>query len=1387
MFKRIFSWLLVLALLLGMTGNVLAAESKPAVSQIVTMQNQEGVTVRLTVPGGAGSGNGRLVYQFPKELTLKGAKSLVGSEGISNLGTSDTSVSFAWTCYEDYAAETAILELSFAGAVGVYQGSITLPEQDHETIPVTIPIEEPYRYVDVTNEKVWYFPYVYAAHDAGLMNGMGQDRFVPEGHLTRAQMAMLLYRMAGTPGVQGENPFTDVRTGKWYTNAVLWAAEHEIVYGYGDGRFRPDGDITRQEAVTMLARFAALQEVELKKTVEPRIFTDEAKISGWAKEAVKLCTEAGILEGYPDGSFRPWNLITRAEAAKIIVIFHGLFQKTPDKPNPPDPTDPPDPTAPTDPPESYTVTFVGDQGYAKVDGKKVESVTLEPGRTWLNFSLFGDKTVGYELDDVQVTSGTLSRNGSAFVLKDIHEDVTVSFSTKDMVLTVNFVSAQTAVIEPASVQIPWGQTVEEPVATRTGYEVTGWYTEPALEHLFDFTKPVYESITLYAKWGVKHFTVNFWDGETLLYTQQVRYNARVERPADPQKEGYLFVGWYTDPALTDAYSFLRATTSDLDLYAMWREDDRADYVYLGANDTQYPAYGVCGDDANDGSSMEQAVRTFERAKELLKDAKNPVIILCGKVPITQDTTWSMADLPNGKVVRNTGLTTYLIDVQNEATLTLDHIIIDGGGEMFPDLQTGSACGAMLYLESGTELVLNEGTVVQNCVHGSTTAAIYANSNCKVTVNDGVRIVNNDGAFTGGIIAGAGCEITINGGEFSGNRQTGTAASYSCYGSALSVGSSTSATLTINGGVFTDNHATVGATIGALQSVVFNMNGGTVTGNTSGAVTGGISIGYASTSYTGNGTLYLTGGTVQDNTGAEETGSPQIYAMRSGQVVLNSAKDAVEIGEIYVDDYNGAYGIYAAKPISNVKGGTLQVAFSDIDVNTVLLRGYNTYKITQVDVAAYRLRNDLDPYFKAVMDTDNGIYHVVSNQKIGTAVYLSSPTQKVNPGNDENDGLTPETPVATFDRAKAILAANAKAEGENVIYVMNAIPVGEGETVTLSLEGIPNGALMRYESNTSYFFNVSGGTIVTENIVIDGNSPYVPRSKTSGAIFSVSKGGSITTKSGTVVQHVRSSTHSVIYLSSTAGATATATIEDLTVTGLDTYSTSNTAYSGASIFYVTGAGQCTLTVNGGTFTDNEARLLYLIGAGAHQVNINDCTFSNNHLGYSGAVFALYNSAESAAEVNFNGGTFTNNRSTGTTATLGGGGIGYVQSGATVRLKGGDFSGNSSAAGSQYDGLFLKPYNKNLTAEVHIAKLNQDLTVWTNQTSKTVNNTWLVLESPLTHKVILNDSYRIADTIVVKGTDSYTLTESDLANLIPGDDAIAFYLDAENNAIRIRTVE
>lgn len=1383
MMKRLISCLLAFALLLGLCGNVFATEPVPAMSQKVTARTQTSVTVQLTVPGGSGSGNGRLIYSFPESLTLRGAKSLVGAEGISNLTTSDHSVSFAWTCYEDYAAETPVLELTFTGKTGDYNASITLPEQDNAVIPVIVSINAPYRYVDVTDERVWYFSYVYEAYDAGLMLGVGNDRFAPEDNLTRAQMAMLLYRMAGSPAVNGKSTLKDVEAGTWYADAVNWAIASGIVLGYEDGTFRPDRSITREETVTLIVRFADAKKVELKKTVEAKNFTDAASISDYAKDAVRRCAEAGILGGYEDGSFRPQNQITRAEAAKLMVGLNERVNpgESPDLPKPPvidpDPVDPPKP--PVKP--AYTVTFVGDQGYAKVDGKKVTSVTLEPGQTWLTFSLYGDKSIGFELDDVRVTSGTLSKNGSAFVLKNIDQDVTVSFSVRDMVLTLKFVSSRSAVITPESVQVPWGALAQEPVAEAEGYEVIGWYTEPTFENRFDFSKPVYESATLYARWGVKHFTVNFWDGEELLSTQQVAYRERVERPTDPKKDGYLFTGWYMDRELTQAYSFLTATVSDLDLYAMWRVDDRADYVYLGANDTpQYPAYGVCGDDANDGSSMDKAVKTFERAKELLKDSKNPVIILCGKMPITEDTTWSLADLPGGKVVRNTGLTTYLIDVKDGATLTLDHIIIDGGGEMFPDLHEKTNSG-MLYLESAAKLVLNEGTIVQNCVRGSTCSAIYGSGNCTVTINPGVIIRNNSGSFTGGVLVG---NVIINGGEFYGNTQTGTAVSYACYGSAVAAGTS----LVINGGTFTNNHAAVGATVCAYQNGTFEMNGGTISGNTSGAPSAGVSIGYTSTSYTGSGTLTLNGGVIKDNVGDESVGNPQIYVLRGGQLVLNGAKDAVEIGSIYVDDYNGAYGIYAATPLSNVKGGHIDVRYNDIDINTVFLRGYNTYKITAVDIAAYHLQNELAPYFRAELD-ENGIYKAVPDLNIATAVYLQSSTVKTNPGNDENDGLTPETPVATFDRAKSILAANAKeGDGLNVIYVMGQITIGAGEKVTMSLAGIPNAMVLRYNTNTSIMFRISGSEVVTENIIIDGGSMQFARNRSTSAPFFIEKNGVLTTKSGTVIQNERgSSSGSVISVSSTSGYTATATIEDLTVINASAYSTSTTAYYGMSIFYVTGAGTSKLTLNGGFFSDNDARLVRLAGAGAHQADINGGTFTGNHMDYAGLVFATDNNATTAAVLNINGGTFADNRASYNSTTRGAGAIGYINSTATVRINGGTFTGNTSAAGEKYSGIYVKPSSKSVEGHLYIAKLEGPMTVLASDTSKTVDNAALVLEAALTQNVTLYDQYKVAGTVVARGTESYTLTEADLAKLLPGDEGISFVLNTEDNTIRIQAAE
>lgn len=1386
MFKRILSCLLVFVLLLGMAGTAFAAEPQAPVYQTVTAQKQDSVTVQLSVPGGTGSGNGRLIYQFPEELTLKSARSLVSSEGVSDLSTSATSVSFAWACYEDYTAETAILELTFAGMPGAYSGTIVLPEQNNETVEVKIILADAYRYVDVTDENLWYFDYVYAAYDAELMNGVGHDYFDPDGNLTRAAMATLLYRMDGAPAVSGESGFSDVAGGVWYTDAILWAAENEIVNGYPDGTFQPDGNITRQEAVTMLSRYMDYKSVTLEKTAEAKTFTDEAKIAGWAKDAVTRCVEGGLLEGYPDGSFQPEGLITRAEAAKLIVKLYDQMNAPVVDPTEPseDPTEPSEPSEPPEPQEPYTVTFVGDRGYAKVDGKKVSSVTLEPGQTWLTFTLFGDQSTGYELDDVKATSGTLSKNGSAFVLKDIQQDVTVSFSTKDMVLTVNFVSKQSATIEPSSVQVPWGEVVAEPEATRTGYEAVGWYTDAALEQPWDFSQPVYENMTLYVKWDVKYFTASFMDGDTVLFTQQVRYSGRVERPNTPEKEGYLFAGWYADPELTTAYSFYKAISEDICIYASWRVDDRADYIYLGGNESGNANYGVLGDDANDGSSMENAVKTFERAKELLKDAKNPVILICGMVTVTEDTTWSMADLPNGKIMRNAnGFSTACINVDNEATLTLDHIVIDGGTTTYPALQTTSMTSSMVTVQKGSNLVVNEGTVVQNCGNSkATTGAIYGWGNNEITVNEGTTFTNNVGGYTGALSVSSGSTVVINGGDFSGNIQTGNTSSHEGSGTALSVSGSTDnpSTLTVNGGTFTGNQAGISAAVSIRGDVKMTMNGGTVTGNSSNGVAGGISVGYGTN---GASTLILNSGVIKENTSAASEGDPAISVLGKGSVVFNGSKDSVEMDGIYVNYTAGAYGLYAAKPLSYLKGSAVEVYYNMVDINTVLLRGYDTYKITELDVAAYRLMNGLDSdYFKTVLDKDMSVYKVAYGRNIGMAVYCD-PTK----GSDENDGLTADTAVASFALAKEILASNASETGENVIFMMRTYTVNEGETFDLTMADIPNGAVLRYTTNSTYMFRVNG-TMTTHDVVVDGNYQAFPYTSSHNAVFAVDYESSFHAKEGTVVQNVQSGTQSVFYLFGRKGTTTNVVIDDLTVRNMNDYVPTTSATSGQSIFWIGGlaGGAVNLTVNSGAFENLTARLLYVSGVGTNHLVFNDCTFRNNRVKGPGAVFLASHTAATSTVVDINGGVYTGNHTVPTSITYAIGGIANIASDAVFNFNGGQFSDNTSGYDPKADGISLKSPGAKLTATVVLNQLNQDVKLFKYSASKTNDNTWAIVAAPLTHTVTVWSQYYGDGFTVAKGTDTYALTEADLEKFISGDGAVTFYLDAENNAICMKLV-
>ena len=136
------------------------------------------------------------------------------------------------------------------------------------------------------------------------MVGESSDLFAPNDSMTRAMLITTLYRMSGSPAVTGENPYSDVPAGSYYEKAVIWAMQKGVANGMGGGKFEPDARVTRQQAVTMLYRYA----VKIAG-----IRTDErAELGRWAGGA-------GLMKGYPDNTLQPNGTLTRAEAATLLV------------------------------------------------------------------------------------------------------------------------------------------------------------------------------------------------------------------------------------------------------------------------------------------------------------------------------------------------------------------------------------------------------------------------------------------------------------------------------------------------------------------------------------------------------------------------------------------------------------------------------------------------------------------------------------------------------------------------------------------------------------------------------------------------------------------------------------------------------------------------------------------------------------------------------------------------------------------------------------------------------------------------------------------------------------------------------------------------------------
>ena len=180
--------------------------------------------------------------------------------------------------------------------------------------------DETVDFVDV-KESDWYYDEVQFAVSNGLFNGVGNDKFDPNGSMTRAMLVTVLYRLEGEPAVRGTSPFTDVSNNIWYTDAVIWAEDNGIVNGVGDNKFDPNSSITREQMAAVLFRYAQYKKYDTSASNGLSKYSDFSSISAYSLNALKWANAEGLITGRTTTTLAPKGTATRAEVAAILYRF----------------------------------------------------------------------------------------------------------------------------------------------------------------------------------------------------------------------------------------------------------------------------------------------------------------------------------------------------------------------------------------------------------------------------------------------------------------------------------------------------------------------------------------------------------------------------------------------------------------------------------------------------------------------------------------------------------------------------------------------------------------------------------------------------------------------------------------------------------------------------------------------------------------------------------------------------------------------------------------------------------------------------------------------------------------------------------------------------------
>ena len=178
-------------------------------------------------------------------------------------------------------------------------------------------------FTDVLKDDRFYNEVMFVWQN-GLMDGTGAFTFSPDAPITRAQTALIFFRLAGSPEVEGDSPFTDVENSPataWYYDAALWAHQKGIVAGYADHTWHPADPVSLEQLAVMFRNYANYRGYDLPAVDDLSGYADAGEVTEWAKESVRWAADRGMMNGGSSAVLNPAGIVTRARAAFMLCRF----------------------------------------------------------------------------------------------------------------------------------------------------------------------------------------------------------------------------------------------------------------------------------------------------------------------------------------------------------------------------------------------------------------------------------------------------------------------------------------------------------------------------------------------------------------------------------------------------------------------------------------------------------------------------------------------------------------------------------------------------------------------------------------------------------------------------------------------------------------------------------------------------------------------------------------------------------------------------------------------------------------------------------------------------------------------------------------------------------